>query len=222
MVILIIVLKIILYTFSAFIIALGLFLTLPFHYDGEMMLVEGVIGNFTFGWPWRVFTVKGNVEKNVSSFGLYFMNYKLLSFQESSKKVKEEVKEKEKVVKEKIERVERRKGITTKELLERSFLNEIFGYLRRIFRILKPKNLYLKGVYGFEDPAVTGMASGVISIAKSCFPKANIHLEPTFYDEVLILDFKAKGSVVLAPLLYQTLRTILREPVRKIVFKKKK
>lgn len=222
MFILIIVMKILLYTLSALVVAFGLFIALPFYYDGQLMLVEGVSGNFTFGWPWQLFTVKGNVEKDVSSFGLYFLNYKILNFRESSMKVKKEIKEKEAVVKEVIEKAERRSRITTKDLLERNFVNEVFGYLKKIFGILKPRNLYLRGVYGFEDPALTGFASGVISIAKSCFPNATIYLEPTFYDEVLRLDFKARGRIVLAPLMYQTIKTVLRKPVRRLLFKKKK
>jgi hypothetical protein len=82
--------------------------------------------------------------------------------------------------------------------------------------------MHLYGTYGFEDPSLTGIICGVTGIIKSIIPHARIHLTPDFTREVIDLDLRAEGSMVIGNLAYQTIRTVLKKPVRKVLFKKKK
>jgi hypothetical protein len=53
-------------------------------------------------------------------------------------------------------------------------------------------------------------------------PNARLHLTPDFTREVMDLDMRVEGNMVVGSLAYQTIRTVLKKPVRKILFRKKK
>jgi hypothetical protein len=80
----------------------------------------------------------------------------------------------------------------------------------------------LYGTYGFDDPSLTGMVSGAAAIIKAIIPNARVGLYPDFTREVLDLDFRAEGSMTVGSLAYQTIKTALKKPVRKILFRRKK
>jgi len=49
-----------------------------------------------------------------------------------------------------------------------------------------------------------------------------VRLYPDFTQEIIDLDFCAEGSMMVGSLVYQTIRTVLKKPVRKILFREKK
>jgi hypothetical protein len=90
-----------------------------------------------------------------------------------------------------------------------------------VLNIVKPKYLHLYGTYGFDDPSLTGMACGVTGMINNIIPHARLHLNPDFTQEILDLDLRAEGSMVVGNLAYQTIRTVLKKPIRKILFRKR-
>ena len=91
-----------------------------------------------------------------------------------------------------------------------------------MLNIVKPKYIHFYGTYGFEDPSVTGIVSGAAAVIKAMLPHAKVGLYPDFTQEIIDLDLLAEGSMTAGSLVYQTIRTVLKKPVRKILFRKKK
>jgi hypothetical protein len=95
-------------------------------------------------------------------------------------------------------------------------------YVKKVVSIARPKYLHLYGTYGFEDPSLTGLACGALGIIRTILPEARLNLNPVFDEEVLDLDFRVQGSMTAGSLAYQTVRTVFKKPVRKVIFNKKK
>ncbi len=215
------ILKLLLYLFLAFISFVLLILLLPVTYSGEVLFAGGVAANYRFGWPWKIFNVKGSYNEDKLEMGLYLANLRILKLnldkmenQFKDKKVNKEDKPKNESKKEKKE------AKNLGDFFDTGLLKEFLAYAKRILKILKPKYMHLKGTYGFEDPALTGMVCGAVNVVNAVVPNAKIDLYPDFTDEVLEIDFKAEGRVVAGRLLFQTLRTFLKKDIRKKIFKK--
>lgn len=219
MFILLIILKILLYLLL-FLIGLAiLLLIIPFNYRGQMLTAEGLRAQLTFGWAGRLLGINAELEGEAYDVSLVVLNkrvYKLKagSREEQGEEPRQPSEEKEKDKKEK-------KGLKLKELTDRTLINEVLEYFKRILGILKPKYMHLYGTYGFEDPSLTGIVCGATGIIKSIIPNARLELTPDFTREVIDLNLRAEGSVSAGTIAYQTIRTALKKPVRKILFRKK-
>lgn len=95
------------------------------------------------------------------------------------------------------------------------------NYFKDILRITKPNNVEIIGVYGFEDPSVTGIICGLISIINEFVPKNNINLQPVFDDTALDINLKVHGKVFLSNVAFKSLRFIMKKDIRKLIFPKK-
>lgn len=220
MLILIIILKILLYLLLFLLGLIVLLMIVPFSYTGQVLSAEGFRVQVMLGWAWRLLGINAEIEGEAVDINLRVMNkkvYKLKSRADSEEGEKPR-KQSEKKDKEKKDK----KGLSLKALSDKTLINEILEYFKRVLDITKPKYLHLYGTYGFDDPSLTGMVCGMTGIIKSIIPNARLHLTPDFTQEIIELDFRAEGSVTLGSLAYQTIRTILKKPVRKIIFKKKK
>lgn len=220
MLILIIILKILLYLLLFLLGLVVLLMIVPFSYTGQVLSAEGFRVQVMLGWAWRLLGINAEIEGEAVDINLRVMNkkvYKLKSRADSEEgeKPQKQSEKKDKAKKDK-------KGLSLKALSDRTLINEILEYFKKVLDITKPKYLHLYGTYGFDDPSLTGMVCGMTGIIKSIIPNARLHLTPDFTQEIIELDFRAEGSVTLGSLAYQTIRTILKKPVRKIIFKKKK
>lgn len=76
---------------------------------------------------------------------------------------------------------------------------ECKDFIVKIISIIKPKYVRVEGRYGFEDPCITGMLSGVFSVICPLFPKNSIRVSPDFFNEVLNLyvDVGGKCRIIL-------------------------
>lgn len=101
---------------------------------------------------------------------------------------------------------------------------EIFKLLKesilRLFHKFKPKYFNIIGIYGFENPAITGALSGITAMLSS-ITEFNIDIRSTFIEK--IIDFKVEigGEIRIIDLMMIFATTIIKKPIRKLMFCKK-
>ncbi|MGE5631832.1 MAG: DUF2953 domain-containing protein [Caulobacteraceae bacterium] len=198
-----------------------LLLVIPFNYSGQVLVSEGYKVRCSFGWAWKALNIIADVEDEDVDVSLHVFNkrvYKLKSGRTAAKEDQGKTEEEKQKKKEKKEK----RGFDIRDFTKKELIEEIFEYIKRIIRIAKPKYMHLYGTYGFDDPSLTGMISGIVGIIRGLVPDAKLHLTPVFDEEIFDLDFRAEGSVAVGSIAYQTVRTALKKPIRKILFKKKK
>lgn len=216
--VLLIVLKIILYIFLALLLLFLSLLVIPFTYKGEAAVIDGISYSYRIGWFWNLFNVKGTREGEIDKTEVYLVNKRLFTVSTKKKDDAEaEDDEKEDDAKEAAE-----SDNSWKSMFEVKFIKEAFEFIKKIIRQIKPKHLHIKGVYGFEDPSLTGMTAGFIYTLRAIVPQGRIQLEPCFAGEVLELEAGADGKVVAGKILYDTARFLLKRDIRKKLFKKSK
>lgn len=211
---LIIILKILLILMLILLSILTLILFIPFKYfiNGK---IDGSIGGgaeirWLFGLV-KVFVCKygDKPEIKVVICGVKVFSKKLIEDNEKKER-KPGKKEKSK------------KRSKPKRSLGKDLLLEFFKYFKDVINIVKPQYFKISGVYGFEDPSLTGMLLGIISIIKGGVPNAHIYVESDF-DEVLInIEIEIKGDIKVCVICYRTLKLIIKKEVRKFLFKKSK
>ncbi|HYF82335.1 MAG TPA: DUF2953 domain-containing protein [Clostridia bacterium] len=220
MLLVLIILKILLYLLFFLVGLVLLLLIIPFNYSGQVLASDGLRAQIALGWAWRMLGISAEIEGESVDITLRILDkrvYKLKGREAGTKEEKPEHKPEEKKKEKKT-----RKGFSLKDIVNREFINEILEYLKRVLDIAKPKYFHLYGTYGFEDPSLTGMACGVSGIISSIIPHARLHLNPDFTQEIMDLDLRAEGSMVVGSLAYQTIRTVFKKPIRKILFRKRK
>lgn len=220
MLVLLIILKILLYILL-FILGLALLLLIiPFNYRGQMISDDGFRAQVAVGWAWKLLGINAEIEGEAVDITLRIFDknvYKIKNktIQEEEEQPQEQEEKKEKTKKD-------RKVFALRDLMDKELINEIIAYIKRVLNIAKPKYFHIYGTYGFDDPSITGIACGITGIIKTIIPHAKLDLTPDFTQEIMDLDVRAEGSMTVGSLAYQTIRTALRKPVRKIWFKRKK
>ncbi|MGI6584572.1 MAG: DUF2953 domain-containing protein [Gracilibacteraceae bacterium] len=215
-----IIFKVFLYVLLFLLGLAALLLIIPINYRGQVLTAGGLRTQLNLSWAGRLFGINAEIEGQDLDITLQVLGkntYNVKSKGTGTKKEKPEQKP-EKAEKEKKE--QRRPSL--RELTDKAVINEILGYFKRVLNIAKPKYVHLYGTYGFDDPSLTGMVSGAAAIIKAIIPNARVGLYPDFTREVLDLDFRAEGSMTVGSLAYQTIKTALKKPVRKILFRRKK
>lgn len=218
MVILLIILKILLYLLL-FLLGLALLLLIiPVNYRGQVLTAEGFRAQLAFGWAGKLLGISAEIEGEDYNITLRMLNKRVLKLKGKGQEGKKE-KSEEKT--EKKEKNKTKKGPGLKEITDRTLIDEILKYFKGVLNIVKPKYMHLYGTYGFDDPSLTGMVSGAAAIIKAMIPHARVGLYPDFTRVIIDLDLCAEGSMTVGSLAYQTIRTALKKPVRKILFRRK-
>lgn len=198
---------------------LVLLLVIPITYEGALSIEGDFYASYKIGWPWRTIRLVGMYDGQKQKLGIYFRNTCILKIR-SPLPPEKVIETTEEVIEEAADKVQKRLRIS--EMLDRTLLSIMLEYIRSIINIMKPKELFLSGVYGFEDPASTGMICGAIAVIKGIFPSKNICFNPDFTREVLEIELHTAGNVRLGALMFKTIKTILKKPIRKIIFRKDK
>jgi hypothetical protein len=220
MLVLMIILKILLYLLLFLIGLILILLIIPVNYRGQVLTAEGFRVQLALGWAGRLFGINAEIEGEAYDITLRVLNKKVYKLKNNEQTEKKEQPEQKTEKKEKDKK--KKTGLKLKELTDRTLINEILEYFKRVLNIVKPKYIHLYGTYGFDDPSVTGIVSGAAAVIKAMIPHAKVGLYPDFTQEIIDLDLLAEGSMTVGSLAYQTIRTVLKKPVRKILFRKKK
>ncbi len=77
-----------------------------------------------------------------------------------------------------------------------AFLREALSFVREVFDVLKPKEMWARGAYGLEDPAYTAVLQSVVLMISSCLPRANVAVYPVFESEMRDVEVKIAGRIV--------------------------
>lgn len=102
---------------------------------------------------------------------------------------------------------------TLTAVFSRELLAEIRDFLKKLFKFLRLR-LQLSGVYGTDDPALTGFLAG--SMAALSTGKVNINLNPDYNEQVLDVRGEASGRVVPIIIIWLAVRLLLSKPVRRL------
>ncbi|WP_159150849.1 DUF2953 domain-containing protein, partial [Clostridium neonatale] len=78
----------------------------------------------------------------------------------------------------------------------KNLFNILCNYTKEVLNIIKPKYIKADGIYGFEDPSMTGILSGLISIINTAYPNNNINLFPRFEEEVYHIELEIMGKIL--------------------------
>jgi hypothetical protein len=156
-----------------------------------------------------VYKYEDKPEINIVICGLKVFSKKLIEDNEKKQKIPDK-KRKDKI------------KSKSKRSFGKDLLLEFIKYFKDIINIVKPKYFKISGVYGFEDPSLTGMLLGLISIIRGAVPKARFYVEPDFEEELINIEVEINGDIKVCVICYRTLRFIIKKEVRKFLFKKSK
>lgn len=193
------------------ILLLGL-LFVPFDYNVEGDVNESVYGVGNIKWLFGLtrFNVYKGKEDSKVKVKFNFCGFKL----PVSRGKKSNIKHKDK--KKNTKKSSNRRVKITKQLI-----NICYKYFKDIVNIVKPRYINISGIYGFDDPSITGIVCGVISIINSVIPNTAINVEPEFEEELYDIEIKANGRIIGCIILCRTLKFIINKEVRKNIFSKK-
>ncbi|MFW6135020.1 MAG: DUF2953 domain-containing protein [Elusimicrobiota bacterium] len=104
---------------------------------------------------------------------------------------------------------------------QRSFLDQSFRLIRRVFRHIMPKEYHFHLIYGFEDPADTGMLTGLFYLLfPTIFNTDMMKINPVFDKEMIQGEISIKGRIIIFVLIYYFLQFYfargIRQTIRKI------
>lgn len=100
-----------------------------------------------------------------------------------------------------------------KDVLNRQLLFVLLEYLKKLFESLRLQ-LRLSGVYGADDPALTGLLAGFTAALH--VERCNLDLEADFSGPILDMTGEISARVVPLIILWLTIRLLLAAPVRKL------
>ena len=161
-------------------------------------------------WGWGVIATTIELNRGKPSFGLRFAGITVPVFR------KKPVVSKAKNIRKKAERKKERNGFnlsTVFMVLNKKLLTVFLGYIKRLFGSLRLR-LHLSGVYGTDDPALTGMIAAIFAVLRA--EHINFDLNADFRGPVLDVAGETSGRIVPMEILWITLCLLISEPVRKL------
>jgi hypothetical protein len=103
---------------------------------------------------------------------------------------------------------------------QRSFLDQSFRLTRRVFRHIMPKEYRLHLIYGFEDPADTGMLTGLFYLLFPSIPNSDMmKINPVFEKEMIQGEISIKGRIIIAVLIYYFIQFYFAQGIRQTIRK---
>ena len=171
-------------------------------------------------WGWKLFSTAIGImgkEKSIrfSLAGIAFSAPRKKSGTIITGKIK-----KKKIRKNSIKKKTRRKGekkkfnlAAVKALLNKELLIVTLGYLKKIIQSIRLR-LWLNGVYGTDDPALTGLLAGLIAALHTEHFKLN--LDADFSEPIIDLAGEISGRILPIAILWFTIRIILTKTVRQL------
>lgn len=127
-------------------------------------------------------------------------------------------KKKEKMQKQRRRFFKREELFVWRELLERETFNSLLELCKKVWSEIRPRTLSFKGKVGFADPYYTGLLAAVAY----GLSRENVNLEPDFSRPVCEFTLQMEGQIFLGILFYYFLYSLLRRPLRSIVWGKLK
>ncbi|MHC1684784.1 MAG: DUF2953 domain-containing protein [Clostridiaceae bacterium] len=197
-------------------------LIIPFQYEFNGSYNDELNYDGNVLWAFRFFKVMIFRSEEKIQFALFICGKKVFVKNLHSEEVNKNNKDKQPKIKEKKTKEKSTSRGSVKEYFEKRFLRDIIAYFKEVLEVIKPKSVKIHGIYGFQDPSITGILCGFIPLISLVIPNRDIMLEPVFDDDVLELDVSVSGKIILGIILVKTLALIFKESVRKKIFKRRK
>ena len=215
MTIVLIIFKILLILLCILLSVLILVLFIPFEYFLNGKINDSAQGIAEIRWIFGLFRIivckyEDKPEMKIIICGLNIYNKKLIKENNIEKQKKSSKHKKSK----KESKIRRNIG--------KNLIIEFIKYFKDIINIVKPKYFRISGVYGFEDPSLTGMLLGVVSIIKGAVSGAQIYVDPDFEEENINIEAEIYGDIKICVAGYRTFKLLMKKDVRQILFKKSK
>ncbi len=201
-------------TIVVVIIVLTLLLLITnFNYKLKVNINEEITGFFKLEFLFNILKIEAEKLEQFPKLKFYILKLKVFSKEINFSNVKKDkkVKEKKKALKN-----EKDKKGKMKKFLDKYFLNKTKEFFIEILNIIKPNKFEIKGVYGFEDPFITGIICAIIPL----IPFGDIKINPNFEDDDTDITIVAHGKISIIVIGYKALRLILDKKIRKIIFSK--
>jgi len=102
----------------------------------------------------------------------------------------------------------------------KTIIKLVFEALRRMGRVILPKQLRVTGQIGFADPSATGMFVGAYEALTGALRlrhKVSLCGDFTAESTVVRLDITARGSISVARLSVPVIWLLLKKPIRKLI-----
>lgn len=196
------------------ILLLGL-IFIPFDYNFCGYVNESIYGTANVKWLFGLTRFVIYKEKKVAGIKVKLNFCGVNIFFNKNKKVR--IKSKKKNKKKNSKKSSNKKMKITKKLI-----SICYNYFKDMVNIFKPKCINVSGTYGFDDPSITGVVCGVLSVINSTVPNSVINIEPEFEDEVYDLEIKFNGRIIVLIILFKTIRFIFSRGIIKGIFKNKR
>lgn len=191
-------------------LAVGLFsVPLTFKVKG-CLRTEAQRLNVRLAWGWRLLVVTIGMNMGKMSFKLRLAGIALPVNRKNPGTVK--AKKKRKIAGRKKERHGFNLSVVSM-VLNKKFLAVVLGFSRKVFRSLRLR-LRVSGVYGTDDPALTGLLAGLIAALHA--GQVNLDLDADFSGQVLDIAGETSGRIVPVVILCLIICFLLAGPVRKL------
>ena len=95
-------------------------------------------------------------------------------------------------------------------------LKFVLGKVHKMIKSILPRRIEADIIFGFDDPATTGLVLGGISMFYPCYGNAVVII-PNFEEVMFEGDLKIRGKIVIGVLVYYGLRVIIDKRVRSII-----
>ena len=189
-----------------------LFVIIPFEYELNAKIDEKISANAKLRFFKKFLEVIVTYKNKETSFLIKVMGLPIIR-----KKIKKSSKTRKK------DNLKNKKSnFNIMDYVKVDFKNHLINYFKAIINIIKPKRIKIQGIYGFEDPSLTGMACGIIPIISNLIPTSDINVQPVFDDEIIDIYCVIYGRIFLLIAIIKTLKFVLKKNNRRIIFKKTK
>ena len=103
---------------------------------------------------------------------------------------------------------------------QRSLLDKLFLFIKRVIGHILPKKYRLHLLYGFEDPADTGMLTGLFFILFPTIPNSDMmKINPVFDKEMIQGEITIKGRIIIVVLIYYFIQFYFAQGIRQTIKK---
>jgi len=114
-----------------------------------------------------------------------------------------------KVKKEKRVKIKKEKKYDYKYLINKLFLNKIFRLIQKVIKHIAPREFRTRLLYGFDNPADTGILCGFFAMFSHYFSQYDIKLYPFFDRQILEGEIFLKGRIFFCVIVYYVLEVVL-------------
>ena len=208
-----IILKLILVLLLVIIIASITLLMIPFKYEISTELKTKVKFKIDILWLFNWFMISLINNTHNLSLSLFILNNQVYT------KQIEKINNKKSIIKI-VEKNKTDYRYILKNHFNKILFNLLITYFKDIFIIIKPSSVKIQGTYTFEDPSITGILCGFVSLITETIPLNSINLYPSFNDELTHINTNISGQITLSIITLKTLKLLLVKEVRKILFKR--